>query len=246
MKIFIAMPCYQGNCNVTCMEAVMGTLLLCQAQGIRFKYFTLTSESLIPRARNVCASAFLKSDCTHMLFVDADIIFDPRDVINMLKNDDNIIAGAYLKKRINYERMKEEMKEEDMRLEEVIEKSGTYATNPQPEEVRMKEGTTKGRVEQAPTGFMMIKREVLLRMIESGGVEIYENDIWSYEKYADETNKMYNFFPSGVIGSQLVSEDYGFCKIANECGIEILIDMSIKLIHIGQFYYYGDPMKKVL
>lgn len=243
MKLFIAIPCYQGNCNVTCMEAVMGTLLLCQVNNIKFKLFTLTSESLIPRARNVCASAFMKSDCSHMLFVDADIIFNPKDVLKMIHYDVDIIAGAYMKKALNFEKMKEHIALSDS-IESLIEKSGSYAVNPQPEEMNLFEDTTLCKVQHAPTGFMMIKRCVFEQMKKSNKVSSYVNDISSYQKYTD--GPMWNFFPCCVINQRLVSEDYGFCNIANECDIHVFIDASVKLIHVGQFYYYGDPMKKVI
>ena len=246
MKLFIAMPCYQGNCNVTCMESVMGTVLLCQASNIKFKLFTLTSESLIPRARNVCASAFMKSDCSHMLFVDADIIFNPRDVLKMIRYDVDIIAGAYLKKSLNFEKVKEHIGLSDS-IESLIEKSGSYAVNPQPEHMNLLGETTLCKVQEAPTGFMMIKRCVFEEMKKSNIVSSYVNDISSYQKYTDGScGTMWNYFPNCVINQRLLSEDYGFCNIANECNINVFIDASVKLIHVGQFYYFGDPMKKVI
>ena len=245
MKLFIAMPCYQGNCNITCMESVMGTLLLCQANNIKFKFFSLSSESLIPRARNVCASAFLKSDCTHMLFVDADIIFNPKDVLRMLRYDCDIVTGAYLKKNVTLERLKENIEESD-NIEALIQKSGMYAINPQPEKLTIIEGTTLCKVHHAPTGFMMIKKSVFESIIESERVSSYVNDVSSYRKYTDTSNKIWNLFPSGIVGDQFLSEDYGFCNVASSCGFPIFVDASIKLTHVGQFYYYGDPMKKVI
>jgi hypothetical protein len=44
----------------------------------------LGHEPLIPRARSFLADEFLRSDASHLFFIDADIGFDPKAVITML------------------------------------------------------------------------------------------------------------------------------------------------------------------
>ena len=54
-----------------------------QAYEMDIKMFYLFNESLITRARNYCVDEFLRSDYTHMCFIDSDIGFDPNDVLTL-------------------------------------------------------------------------------------------------------------------------------------------------------------------
>ena len=66
----------------------------------------IVNESLITRARNYCVDEFMRSDSTHMLFLDADIGFNANDVIAMLamQSDESpydVLAAPYPKKSIH-------------------------------------------------------------------------------------------------------------------------------------------------
>ena len=89
----------------------------------------------------------------------------------------------------------------------------------------------------APTGFMMIKKSLLENIKRHCPHLEYTNDIPGYTKYAIE-NKFYNFFQVGVFKGRYLSEDYGFCALVNASNIDIFADLSINLIHVGNFYYY--------
>jgi hypothetical protein len=45
----------------------------------------MMNESLITRARNALAHNFLKTDCSHLMFIDADIRFNPADIPPMIR-----------------------------------------------------------------------------------------------------------------------------------------------------------------
>ena len=83
--------------------------MMCAANGITVKFYYLFNESLIQRARNYVADEFMRSDCTHLVFIDSDIAFDPRDVFGMIavqvSNPEkyNIVTGPYPKKTIAWE-----------------------------------------------------------------------------------------------------------------------------------------------
>lgn len=54
-----------------------------------------TWNSLVSLARNQIAAEFLASDCTHLLFIDADIGFEARHVAQLLARDLDIVGGLY-------------------------------------------------------------------------------------------------------------------------------------------------------
>ena len=102
-SLFIATPMYGGQCAGMYTKSVNDLASLCMHYKINAKFYYLFNESLITRARNYCCDEFLRSDCTHMIFIDSDISFNPNDVITMLamqdhedeKNDYDIVCGPY-------------------------------------------------------------------------------------------------------------------------------------------------------
>ena len=68
--------------------------------GINFRITTLRNESLVTRARNILTTMFLESDCSHLMFIDADIEFDSDSVLRALAYDKPIMAAAYPKKAL--------------------------------------------------------------------------------------------------------------------------------------------------
>jgi hypothetical protein len=100
-----------------------------------------TNESLVTRARNEMTAAFLGSKYTHMMWIDADILFEPEDVGKVWNLEADIGVGCYAMKKQDKQwfaawKGGELIKDLDQ-FKEPIE------------------------VDYAGTGFMLIKREVI-------------------------------------------------------------------------------------
>lgn len=110
-SILVATPCYGGQTFADYTQSSLRLLNACNAQRVPIGFVFLKSDSLIPRARNNLAHTFLKSDFTHLMWIDADITFDPDDLLRMLATsspdpeDDpyDVLCGIYQKKEINWE-----------------------------------------------------------------------------------------------------------------------------------------------
>lgn len=160
-KLFIATPMYGGMSHGMYLKSCLDLQTICSQYGVETRFSFIFNESLITRARNYLADEFLRSEgFTHMLFIDADIHFDPKDVIACLALDKEVVGAPYPKKSIKWANVKEAVKRhpniETSELEKMI---GDYVFNPAP-------GTEKFSVAEPievlelGTGFMMIKREV--------------------------------------------------------------------------------------
>jgi len=101
-KLFIATPMYAGQCTGMYMKACLDLQGLCAQYGFESRFSFIFNESLITRARNYLVDEFLRSGYTHLLFLDADIHFDPRDIIGCLALDKDIIGAPYPKKSIKW------------------------------------------------------------------------------------------------------------------------------------------------
>ena len=96
-KIMVCTPMYGGMCSGMYAKAASDLAPLCTQYQMDLKYFYLFNESLIPRARNYLVDEFMRSHYTHLMFIDADIHFDPNDVLTLAALDKDIIGGPYPK-----------------------------------------------------------------------------------------------------------------------------------------------------
>src|SRR5258708_16229070 len=73
-KVFIAVPIF-WNIDPLFFRCAMKIQQDLNMQGIHGAFCPYIGDSAIGRARNVLTRWFLESDCTHMLFVDSDLVF---------------------------------------------------------------------------------------------------------------------------------------------------------------------------
>ena len=111
-KLMVCTPMYGGMCAGTYTKSSTDLATAAAKYGIEVQFFYLFNESLITRARNYCVDEFLRSDCTHMIFLDSDIGFDFNDVIGMLalmdsESEYDILCAPYPKKTIAWEKIKD-------------------------------------------------------------------------------------------------------------------------------------------
>ena len=187
-KLFVAAPMYGGQCAGMFCKSTNDLSALFRAHNIELRYYYLFNESLITRARNYCCDEFLRSDCTHMMFIDSDIGFNAQDVLSLLAMSDghpdvnngepfDILCGPYPKKCISWEKVKQAVDtgvaDEDP---DVLNKFvGDYVFNPAAgkEQIRLDE---PAEVMEGGTGFMMIRRETLEKYKEAYPELMYKPD----------------------------------------------------------------------
>lgn len=55
----------------------------------------LCNNQIVTCARNMLSHLFMKGDFTHMLFIDADIVWNPDDVLKLLSHNEECVVGIY-------------------------------------------------------------------------------------------------------------------------------------------------------
>lgn len=158
---------------------------LCMHYKVEAKFYYLFNESLITRARNYCVDEFMRSDCTHMIFIDADISFNPNDVITMMAMMDpddpecqyDIMCAPYPKKCISWEKIvagvNSGVADDDP---EILSKFvGDYVFNPADGGNTMNL-TEPCEVLEGGTGFMMFTKPGLQKFAEEYSHMSYKPD----------------------------------------------------------------------
>ena len=166
-KLFVATPMYGGMNHGLYMKSSLDLQAVMSRYGVDTKFSFLFNESLITRARNYLVDEFLRSECTHLLFIDSDIHYDPRDVIALMALDKEVIGAPYPKKSINWGNVAAAArKHPNMEPKELETLVGEYVFN-------VVKGTSQFQVTEPlevmeiGTGFMMVKREVFTKFAEA-------------------------------------------------------------------------------
>jgi hypothetical protein len=239
-KIFIATPMYGGMCAGFYTQSIIQLLTTCQANGVDAEFSFMFNESLITRARNSLTHTFLKTDCTHLMFIDSDIKFRAEDVIHMIRAEKDIICGIYPKKEINWHSVKAAM-DRGVPFDQLKSHTGSFVVNlvnyvgevtvPVNEPVEIFNGGT---------GFMLIKREVFDKLGES--VPSYSNDVVDLGGKMAQSEPIKEFFTTSIEPgtNRLLSEDYHFCRIWRESGGQVFAAPWCQLAHIGTYTFEGQ------
>jgi hypothetical protein len=246
-KFFIATPCYGGQLTEPYFRSTVKLLTFFNQHKIPLAFGTIANESLVTRARNVLLAYFLNSDYTHLLFIDADIEYKVEDILKLYVHDKDVCVGAYPKKGVNWTHIKESIlmdPAKPLTPGQIGALGSDYAinfkfTNKETKTVSVQNGLIE--LHDAGTGFMMIKREAILKMIEKYPELKYNNDVQMGG--VDLKDNFYALFDTMIdpVDKRYLSEDYTFCRRWQAMGGEIWLDPSISLNHYGSFCFQGNP-----
>jgi len=248
-SIFVATPMYGGMNHGLYMKACLDLQGLCLQYGIQIKFSFLFNESLITRARNYLVDEYLaRSECTHLLFLDSDISFNPQDVIALLALDKDVAGGPYPKKAIKWRSVKKAVeKNPDIDPETLSKVTGDYVFNPVKGTAQFSV-TEPLEVLEIGTGFMMVKRQVFEKM-EKAYPEIRYKPDHVGQAHFDGTRYIHAYFDTvidtknsitGGGSDRYLSEDYMFCQMWRKIGGTIHLCPWMKTSHIGTYHFQGD------
>ncbi|RYD62550.1 MAG: hypothetical protein EOP83_14295, partial [Verrucomicrobiaceae bacterium] len=101
--IAIATPCYGGQVFQNYLMSIIKLIYTMPKYGVSLSFIIRGGDSLIPRTRNSIVAEFLATDhYTHLLWVDADIGFEPDAVLRLLRADRDVAAGVYPMKTLGW------------------------------------------------------------------------------------------------------------------------------------------------
>lgn len=238
--VFIATPMYGGMCTGFYTQSMLQVPTIARNAGIEVSFSFMFNESLIQRARNALVHAFSKRpECTHLMFIDADIKFNPADIVSLVMADKDIICGIYPKKEINWG-LVHASANEGVPANELARYTGCMVVNLLDYQGQVVVPVDKPlRVMNGGTGFMLIKREVFEKL--SKKVKTYRNDVGDLGGTVKPQDLIYEFFPVMIEkeSNRLLSEDYAFCKIARDNKIDVWAAPWVQLGHFGSYLFEG-------
>lgn len=247
-SLFIGTPMYGGQCAGLFTKSCNDLAAICAHHGIPLKFYYLFNESLVQRARNYVVDEFMRSDCTHLMFIDADIGFDPRDVLSLLgiaasaPEKYDVITGPYPKKTIAWEKVAKAAQagHADDNPFNLDQFTSDFVFNPV-KGVKQFKLSEPVEVTEAGTGFMLIPRETLVRYKDATPELSYKPDHIRTDQF-DGSREIHAFFDCVIDpeSRRYLSEDYFFCKKARLLDMKIWMCPWMKLNHVGSYIFKGD------
>lgn len=236
--LVVGTPCYGRMVTDLYTGSLLKLQTACLQRNIRLQVQLMGSDALITRARqNIVADFLNNEDATHLLFIDADIGFEPEQVFRLLEFNSPVTAAVYPIKRLDWQKITAAV---ELHRTPVESASLTYMIEfPDPTRIEFRNGFA--RVNYAGTGFFLLQRQVLLSMIErypelSYGHDHKPDDKLSRSRYR---SALFNCFIDEKSGVYL-SEDFAFCKRWTDMGGEIWADLESRLTHVGAVNFRGD------
>lgn len=246
-RLFVAVPMYGGNCAGMFARSLADLSARCTQYGISLQLYFLFNESLVQRARNYCCDEFMRSNATHMMFIDSDIGFDAQDVLMMLalQSDDSpydVVCGGYPKKTISWEKIKRAVEKgfAENNPNDLEKYVGDYVFNPKTNqsEIALNEPV---EVLEGGTGFMMIRRKTFEVFDKNFPEQRYKPDHVRTEHF-DGTREITAYFDCIIEpeSKRYLSEDYMFCQYVQKAGLKVWLLPWVKLQHVGTMIFGGS------
>jgi hypothetical protein len=234
----VATPCYGGLVHQRYMQSVIGLLQSGPGLGLRVSIELLGSDSLVTRSRNALVTKFLDDEsATHLLFVDADIAFEARQLFRMLHFDEALVAGMYPLKMIHWDEAAIARAEAGEALDSAaLSYVGFPCEDPAAER---RDGFVSGLY--AGAGFMLIRRAVFIRMMQAFP-ETHYSAAHTRPVPLSSPNQ-YALFDCMIdpVSRDYLSEDYAFCQRWRSIGGKLWLDTQSELTHIGPHEFEGRP-----
>jgi hypothetical protein len=236
--VVVCTPCFGGLVHQGYMLATTNLLMLGTQMGFGVSVELLGYDSLITRSRNSLVAKFMdREDATHLMFVDADITFQPAQVLRMAAFGQDVVAGMY------------PLKLRDWSVDAIARVRGGEGLETAP--LRYVGVACQGpaRVaaggfvtgEYAGTGFMMIRRGALQRMMAAYPELKFEA---AHDRASlNPSPHQYALFDCMIDPEtrHYLSEDYTFCRRWRDIGGQIWLDTQGSLVHTGSHDFTGNP-----
>ncbi|HEY2516071.1 MAG TPA: hypothetical protein VGI39_34605 [Polyangiaceae bacterium] len=237
--LVVATPCFGGQVTTAYLHSLLCLQQGCAQLGITFTWLLGSSDALITRARADLTTTFLElAGATHLLFVDADIGFDPNQVFRMLQFGVDVVAGAYPLKAIDYDKLRNAFAEQRPKPEQAG-LNYVFALEAASQQVEANQGFAKAKY--VGNGFLMIRREAIVKLCEAHPELQFKQTHTRNDARRNSPNRfaLFDTMIDRETGEYL-PEDYSFCRRWRALGGDIWVDLQSKLTHVGPMRFAGD------
>lgn len=187
---------------------------------------TIEGDSLVQRMRQRAVHQFLKSPATHLLWCDLDIeARDPACVRKMLASGFDVVAGAC------------PFKSTDRKVVCNLWPADAAAMT-DGLELALPHGCLE--VQDAGTGFMLVSRTALLRLMQA-----HPELVHTSMSASDRDEPLWALYDTGVADGVYQSEDFMFCRHWQQLGGKVYVHVPSTFRHYGTHGFEASLMEQL-
>jgi hypothetical protein len=203
VKLVVIVPTY-GGLEPDCDKA----LRVLEKGGIAV--WRVGGHAAIDQARSQLATDALAQGFEEIMWIDADIVFDPADVERLLSHNALLVGGVYAKKG---------------------QRALALHIEPGTEAITLGEGGGLTRVRYVGTGFLLTRRplyEAIARDLPVCNQRFGKPCVPYFLPLILEDEER---------GPWYLGEDYAFCERARRAGVPVVVDTVPRLYHVGSYRF---------
>lgn len=202
MNISVGLPVYDSKLHYEVASCLLTETRIAQEMGDRLMVRFLPSCTNLAMGRNQIVKDFMDSGDDRLVFLDADVTYEPGKLVRIAHYPEEFVGGAYRYKT----------KEEDYPVAWLED-----------EEHRLLQANEHGllRVKMVPTGFLSLSRSVFEKFSEKHSGRDYES----------RDSRTFCYFQIPYSKGVLYTEDAYFCEEWRDMGGKIYLDPEINLSH---------------
>ena len=246
-KILIGMPSHRGVVTMPTLVSLMELQQVLLSLELQSTFVNVDAAEITYSRNSIANQVYSDRTFTHLLFVDDDMSFDARLILDLLKSDKAIVGAICPKRTIDLEKFFE-IAASGGSFDQARAEAATFVARfPSNQSVQITDGWVP--LEGIGMGITLIKRDVLDKMVDAAAVP----DMWQSSdrppEFAGASAFRYGFFDSLYDDTlkTMLSEDLSFCKRwRSACGGEIWGNANYEIGHIGQMIYKGRYIDRLM
>jgi hypothetical protein len=208
----IGMPVGSGTVPWATALSLINTIRVLDREKIPFKISSPVGCSVVTWARSAVAGEFLASNCSHLFWIDSDIVWFPDDFVRLLG-----FGAVYPIIGATYPLKKDQLQ--------------VFCNTVGEEGERIVNGHGNVKVHSLGLGFTLVQRKVIEAL---AATKETVTDSMNGTSYPDM------FRIGRRANGNALGEDVAFFEDCEALGFEAWLDPSINLGHVGTKIYRGD------
>jgi hypothetical protein len=235
VNIAIATPAYGEILFTSYVESVLRlTRALERRQWA--SSFSSVSYADVAESRNCLLTRWLdKTSATHLLFLDADMGFDPQLVLDMVAFDKPLVGVVAPKRQVDLERYGR-LIAEGRPAREALARAHDFILRRSGHRTPERNGFIE--VDGCGAGVLLIQRACIERMLEKMP-ELSDTRAKKNTPLAKDLDRLVRAFDPLTVDGARLSEDFSFCRRWKECGGEVWANIAHEITHVGLHRYRG-------